>query len=80
MEWLQAGVAAPAEDLIRGVASVARGLPSFDSHQGFSWYSVALRTRPPAGYDPAIRSELRILGRVTGQTVFSRYATIWTAP
>ena len=65
---------------IRGVASVARDLPSFDSHQGFSWYSVALRTRPPAGYDPAIRSQLRILSAVTGRGIFGRYAAIWTAP
>ncbi len=64
----------------RGVASVVRDLPVFNSGQGWSYYSIALPTHPPAGYDPAIHSELFILAQVTGQKAFSRYAAIWNAP
>ncbi len=64
----------------RGVASVVRDLPVFNSGQGWSYYSIALPTHPPAGYDPAIHSELLILAQVTGQKAFSRYAAIWNAP
>jgi hypothetical protein len=63
-----------------GVASIARDLPIFNSHQGCSWYSLVAHTPPPAGYDPAIRSELQILTAVTGRTIFRRYAAIWAAP
>jgi hypothetical protein len=63
-----------------GVRSIARDLPTFNSHQGFSWYSLADHTEPPPGYNPAIRSELQILSQVTGRTIFRRYAKLWTAP
>ena len=64
----------------RGVVSVAGDLAIFNSHEGFSWYSIASRTHPPPGYDPAIRSQLRNLSAVTGRGIFGRYAAIWTAP
>ena len=64
----------------RGVKTVAANLAVFDSHAGYSLYSIASPTPPPPGYNPAIRSELRILAQLTGRAIFSRYAEIWSAP
>lgn len=62
------------------VATIARSLPTFDSHAGYSYYSLALLTPCPPGYNAAIRDELTILTQVTGRPTFARYAQRWTAP
>lgn len=64
----------------RGVKAIAADLPVFDSHAGYSYYSLASRTPPPPGYNAAIRSELGILSEVTGRTIFDIYARRWAAP
>jgi heparosan-N-sulfate-glucuronate 5-epimerase len=71
----------PARSLFtRGVKTIAGDLPVFDSHAGYSLYSLASLTPPPPGYNPAIRSELDILAQVTGHSIFSEYAKRWSAP
>ena len=64
----------------RAVRTVADNLAQFDSHAGYSYYSLASRTPCPPGYNAAIRSELRILASLTGRKVFAHYAGVWTAP
>jgi heparosan-N-sulfate-glucuronate 5-epimerase len=64
----------------RAVRTVADNLGAFDSHAGYSYYSLASRTPCPPGYNPAIRSELRILAAITRRKVFTHYARIWNAP
>ncbi|MGZ4180381.1 MAG: hypothetical protein ACXVUL_06820 [Solirubrobacteraceae bacterium] len=60
--------------------TVADNLAQFDSHAGYSYYSLASRTPCPPGYNAAIRSELKILESLTGRKVFTHYAQIWNAP
>jgi hypothetical protein len=62
------------------VRTVADNLARFDSHAGYSYYSLASRTPCPPGYNAAIRSELRILASLTGRPTFAHYAQLWTAP
>jgi hypothetical protein len=64
----------------RAVRTVADNLAQFDSHAGYSYYSLASRTPCPPGYNAAIRSELKILASLTGRKVFAHYAGVWTAP
>lgn len=64
----------------QGLSTLVRSLGIFDSHAGYSYYSLALRTPCPPGYNAAIRDELTILAEVSRRPVFERYAKRWTAP
>ena len=64
----------------RAIRTVADNLARFDSHAGYSYYSLASQTPCPPGYNAAIRSELNILASLTGRKVFAHYAQIWNAP
>jgi len=64
----------------KAVRTAAADLARFDSHAGYSYYSLALQTPCPPGYNAAIRSELNILASLTGRRVFAHYAQIWNAP
>ena len=64
----------------RAIRTVADNLGRFDSHAGYSYYSLASQTPCPPGYNAAIRSELNILASLTGRKVFAHYAQIWNVP
>ena len=64
----------------QAVSTVAHNLARFDSHAGYSYYSLASRTSCPPGYNAAIRSELRILASLTERETFAHYAQVWSAP